>query len=363
VSRLPISVLFTGHAPVHFVCFRPLFERLRRHPGFDVYLSGGLKSQDEAGQVRYDHAALYQPFGVEPDRVLPVADLAERDFDVLFGANTNILAPRSAQVRIQIFHGVSFRNKAIRRENLSHDFYFLIGPYMRRTFIAKGMLSDGDPRGLDIGFLKTDRLLDGSLDRGALRRGYGLAGDRPLVLYAPTGQRHNSLETMGEEVIRRIAAAGRYDLVVKLHDHPKNTGVDWPARLRELEDAHTRLAGELDVIPLLACADLLITDASSVSSEFSLLDRPMVFLDVPRLLEKASADPDSSLDLETWGRRGGDLVAGPDQVVAAVDDALAAPARHSEVRRAMAQDLFFNPGHATEAAMSWLLRTFGRAPA
>src|SRR5687767_15951487 len=182
VSRLPISVLFTGHAPVHFVCFRPLYERLRRHPGFEVHLSGGLKSQDEAGQARYDHEALYGPFGVEPDRVLPVADLAQRDVDVLFGANTNILAPRSAQVRIQFFQGVSFRNKAIRRENLSHDFYFLIGPYMRRTFVGKGLMAEGDPRALDIGFLKTDRLLDGSLDRAALQRGHGLSGERPVIL-------------------------------------------------------------------------------------------------------------------------------------------------------------------------------------
>lgn len=29
----PTTVLFTGYAPVHFICFRPLYERLDRHTG------------------------------------------------------------------------------------------------------------------------------------------------------------------------------------------------------------------------------------------------------------------------------------------------------------------------------------------
>ena len=55
---------------------------------------------------------------------------------------------------------------------------------------------------------------------------------------------------------------------------------------------------ENDVTPLLFLADLLMTDASSVSSEYSLLDRPMVFLDVPKLLAKVAEKP-GFVDQET----------------------------------------------------------------
>ena len=127
-------------------------------------------------------------------------------------------------------------------------------------------------------------------------------------------------------------------------------------RLAPLEDEHLRVASSPDVVELMFAADLLMTDASSVSSEYSLLDRPMVFLDVPELIAHAAARDNSALDLDTWGRRCGDVVEGPEDVVAAVARALEAPDRHSDVRRAMAGDLFYNPGRATGAAVGWLMR-------
>ena len=39
---LSMSVLFTGYAPVHFLCFEPLYRRLRESSDFEVFLSGGL---------------------------------------------------------------------------------------------------------------------------------------------------------------------------------------------------------------------------------------------------------------------------------------------------------------------------------
>jgi hypothetical protein len=345
------SVLFTGYAPVHFVCFRPLYDRLTKSSEFDVFLSGGLRRESE-GRVLHDASALYEPFGIPARHILTVEDIATRDFDVLFGANTKLISPRSAGMRVQIFHGLSFRNKSVRDENMGCDHYFMIGPYMHRKFIEGRLLAPNDARALKIGFMKADPLRDQRLDRQELLRRHGLYGKRPILLYAPTGQKHNSLETMGEEVIRRLAARGRYDILIKLHDHPKDGSVDWSARLTPLEDEHTRVVREPDVVPLMFLADLLISDASSVSSEYSLLDRPMVFLDVPQLLKKATKA--GALDTETWGRRAGVVAKSPEEIVAIVEGSLADPRSLSQVRQAMAADLFYNPGHATDAAMDWL---------
>jgi hypothetical protein len=349
-------VLFTGYAPVHFLCFRPIYEALAARPGFQVHLSGGLRTKAE-GAVHYDHDGLYRPMGVPPDRILSVGQIQQADFDLTFAANTKLISPRSPGIKIQIFHGISFRNASVREEICCWDYYFLVGPYMRRKLAEAKLLAMEDPRGLPIGFPKTDPLLNGSLDQRAVLSKYGFDGRRPVVVYAPTGQKHNSLETMGEEVIRRLASAGRFDLLIKAHDHPKNT-IDWLRRLAPLEDGHARLARDPDVIPLLHAADLLISDASSVSSEFSLLNRPMVFLDVPKLLDK-SARANLGFDLSTWGRRAGIIVRDPKDVVAAVESGLQHPEKQSDLRQAMAQDLFFNPGRATPAAIDWILRNFG----
>ncbi|RUR75775.1 CDP-glycerol glycerophosphotransferase family protein [Chlorogloeopsis fritschii PCC 9212] len=352
----PVTVLFTGYAPVHFLCFRPIYEQLVQLSGVEVYLSGGVRTETEPG-FTYDGAAMYAPFHIQPERILSVEEIQNRHFDVLFSANKRILAPlENFETRIQIFHGVSFRNRGVRPENLAYNVFFLIGPYMRRKFVEAGLLAEDDPRGVPIGFPKTDPLVTGELDRGELLQRYGFDGKRPILLYAPTGQAYNSLETMGEEVIARLAATGKYDLLIKPHDHPKNE-IDWFQKLAPLEDAHTRLVRALDIVPLLYLSDLLITDASSVANEYALLNRPLVFLDVPQLIEQSKAQG-AIVDLETWGRRGGLVVEHPEQVEEIVATSLSECDRFSEIRTGIASDLFYNHGHATDAAVSWFKHKF-----
>jgi CDP-glycerol:poly(glycerophosphate) glycerophosphotransferase len=357
MAQVPLRILFTGYAPVHFVSFMPLYHRLVNEPGVEVHVAGGLREKRDDGYV-FHTTAMYRPFGISPERMLSMDQIAERDFDLLFGANTKMLTPRSVNKKIQIFHGVSFRNRAVRKENLAADFFFLSGPYMKRRFVDGGLLDENDTRGLDMGFLKTDRLVDGSLDRHALLASYGFDGSRPVVLYAPTGQKHCSMETMGMDFIRAIQESGKYDLLVKLHDHPHGCTENWAARVAEVENAHTRLVESFDVTPLLYMSDVLVSDASSVSSEFSLLDRPMVFLDVPKLLAKAAKKDGSMMDMDTWGRNGGIIAPDPDAAMLAIEESLAHPAHKSEIRRAMAQDLFFNPGHSVEKAVDWIKTNF-----
>ncbi len=346
-------MLFAGYAPVHFVCFRPLYERLRRVKGVELVLSGGREASIDGPALTA--AQLYAPFRGTRDRVVELDAIRAQAFDLVFCAHVSGYFPREEKERIQLFHGVSFRNMAVRRDVLVYDRLFLTGPYMRRLFTEKQLLRDTDPRLLDVGFPKLDGLLNGALDRRTILRQLGFSGRRPVVLYAPTGQKDNSLEYTGEAVLERLRATGAYDILIKLHDHPRDRVTNWPVRLRPLLDRHTKLATGLDVVPYLFVADLLITDASSVSNEYSLLDRPIVYIDVPQLLA-AMQKKGVALDLDTWGRKGGLVTRWPDETVEAVAWSLAHPRRESRTRQAMARDLFFNPGHATDAAMSWIER-------
>lgn len=349
-------VLFTGYAPVHFVCFRPLYERLRRLPGVEVFLSGGRErgtvgTDDGVGPVSAHE--LYRPFRVPAARVLSLDAMRRQRFDLVFCAHVSGYFPRADNGRIQIFHGLSFRNMAVRRDVLVYDHLFVTGPYMMRAFQEQQLVRRGDPRLVPIGFPKVDRLVDGTLDRRTLLRKLGFSGRRPVVLYAPTGQTGNSLETVGEEVIRRLRATGRYDIMIKLHDHPRDPKADWASQLRPLLDAHTKLVRDFDIVPYLFVAELLISDASSVSSEYSLLDRPMVFLDVPVMIQAMRAKG-RAVDLDTWGRKAGVTVRWPDEAVDAVRWSLAHRREAGELRRAMARDLFYNAGRASDAALEWV---------
>ncbi len=353
-TKKPRRILFAGYAPVHFICFQPLYERLRRMRGIEIVLSGGRDVMPE-GNGKLTARALYAPFRLPPDRIVELDRMRKQTFDLVFCAHVSGYFPKDEQERIQLFHGVSFRNMAVRRDVLVYDRLFLTGPYMRRLFTESQMLRDRDAKLVNIGFPKLDRLVNGELDRASILRRIGFSGRRPVILYAPTGQKDNSLEHTGEAVLERLRATGKYDILIKLHDHPRDRGTDWPTRLKPLLDRHTKLATGLDVVPYMYVADLLLTDASSVSSEFSLLDRPMVFLDVPQLLS-AMTKKGVALDLDTWGRKGGVTVRWPDDAVEAIGWSLAHPGHASKLRRAMARDLFYNPGHATDAALDWVLQ-------
>ncbi len=353
----PKRILFTGYAPVHFVCFRPIYERLCRVPGLTVHLSGD-RNKEGAEEGVSTAVDLYRSFRLPRGHVIPLERALRGEYEMVICAHVSGYFPRQDRERIQIFHGLSFRNMGVRRDVLIYDHLFITGPYMMRTFQRNRLLRPGDARCLPIGFPKVDRLVDGTLDRRALLRRLKLTGHRPILLYAPTGQRHNSLEIIGEEMLRRLQRTNRYDVLIKLHDHPKEKDTPWAERLHPLLDDHVQLVKDFDIVPYLFLADLLITDASSVSSEFSLLDRPMVFLDVPELLE-AARQKGASLDLETWGRKGGVTVRWPDEAIEAVAWSLAHPKHASEIRRAMARDLFFNPGRAADVAVQWILTRLG----
>lgn len=355
-------ILFAGYAPVHFVCFRPIFERLARRSDVQIDLSGGREADDN-GVGALTAEQLYAPFDVRGASIIDLEAMYERSYDMVFCSHISGYFPKEDRKRVQVFHGLSFRNMAVRRDVMAYDHLFVAGPYMHRSFIESKLYRADDPRLVPTGFVKVDRLVDGSLDRAKILQGLGLSGERPVVLYAPTGQKHNSAETTGPEVIRRLRDTGRYDILIKMHDHPRDRSHPEVQNLLALTDAHTVHVRDFDIVPYLFVADLLLTDASSVSSEYSLMDRPMVFLDVPELLRAAEKNKNANLDLETWGRKGGVIARWPDEAVEAVEWSLAHPEVASEVRRSMAADLFYNPGKATDAAVAWILQELGLAPA
>jgi hypothetical protein len=204
-----------------------------------------------------------------------------------------------------------------------------------------------------IGFPKLDDLVNGRWQRDTVLRSLGLSAETDTVLYAPTFSTANSLHDAGEAIVDTLLGTGR-NVIVKLHDRsmvPHRTytaGVDWPERLARFE-AHPRfaLARMADAGPLLAAADLMVTDHSTVGFEFAALDRPIVVFDAPRLLAAARIDPGKWALLRSMA----DVVTSAEQLVSAVDRALRTPARLAPARR-QARALFANAGSATERALA-----------
>ena len=60
------------------------------------------------------------------------------------------------------------------------------------------------------------------------------------------------------------------------------------------------------------------------------------------------------LDLDAWGCKGRVTIGSAGEILESVDNGMRTATAHSEIRRAMVRDLFYNPGTAREAALHWL---------
>lgn len=354
-------ILFAGYAPVHFVCFEPVYRLLWEDPRLDVWLSGGFKAAHH-GEVTFSLEGFYDRFDVDPERVIPFERAREQDFDVLVcGHLSDSLFPRSVGRSVQIFHGVSFKNRCVREQALRYDMLCLPGGYHAEMYRKRQLIRTDGSRCLVTGFPKADTLINEPIDRDAFLQTLGMDPSRKTLLYAPTGDKNNSLETVGEKAVSAIREAGQWNLLIKLHDHPKNTTLDWVARLAHLQDNTVRLVHGWNIVPYLQVADLLLTDASSAAVEYTLLDRPIVFLQVPKLLKKM-ARKGGALDLETYGQKIGVCVGKKDDVVHAVEESLATPAQYSDIRRRMANHVFYKPGSASTRVAAVIRHAAGLTP-
>ena len=264
--------------------------------------------------------------------------------------------PRGA-CRVQMFHGVAGKWSHIydRPDASMRQWHrlFFINRRRLRNYLASGAIDADSPAIRLVGMPKSDCLVDGSLTRDGVLSSHGMDPACPTVLYAPTWTRHSSLNAMGEDVVRGLVDAG-YCVLVKLHDNSldrhtvmNSGGIDWVARLEPvLARGRGHLIRASDASPWLVAADVLITDHSSIGFEYLLLDRPLIRISMPDLINSADIGSEYVELMAEVSNTVGDAAG----VIRAVERALSHPAHLSDTRRALAEELFHGPGNATERA-------------
>lgn len=350
MARSP-SILFFAKDPHNVAVYERVLKRLIAGGQYRI----SLTSKNEHTRPTN---AVFDRFDLPRELRVDHRIAALRRYDLYLSPDMYLLARRS-RIKVHTFHGISIKGKAFSDKVLAYDKLFLIGPYQRRRFVERGILAEDDRRFVPIGMPKTDAFFDGSIDRGAYLRKQGLDPAKKTLLYAPTWRPESSLNKLGEPLIRSMHGS-RHNLMVKLHDlsYEPGPGGDWRDRLEGLKAPNVAVITDRDATPALFSADLLISDASSVANEYTLLDRPIVFIDVPELFRKYA----DSIDMEGWGQSSGPVAKDVADVHRHIEASLADPGRYEAERRRIASEGFYNPGRATEAAVAAideLLRSAG----
>ncbi len=343
------DVLVEMRTPVYQAVLGPIAAALAREP--DVHLWYTSESPDRLRPL------------LPEGRFLTHADVEWRRFDLYINADPWAAARlRRCAHRVNFFHGVAGKYDLDQPVGLPLGFEH----YDRVGFINRDRMTRylnarivTQTQAVLVGYPKLDALVSGALDGGSVRASLGLAPGRPTALYAPTYSEASSLHLAGEAIVEALVAAGA-NVIVKLHDRsldpdPKyNAGVDWRARFRTVEQVHAgrvRFVESPDASPLLAAADCMVTDHSSVGFEYLVLDRPLLIFDAPELPRTARINMEKVVLL----RSAAAVVRTAAELAGATVRALENPAQLSAVRRQVAETLFHDPGRATTRSVSLVL--------
>jgi CDP-glycerol glycerophosphotransferase (TagB/SpsB family) len=241
---------------------------------------------------------------------------------------------------------------------------FFVNRRRLNNCIASGALDESSPAIRLIGMPKVDALVDGSQSRGPVLAALGLSPDRPTVLYAPTWSPASSLNTLGIALLHRLRALP-VNVIVKLHDRSLDLrrqysgGIDWRATLTpHLAGESAVLATGADICPYLVASDVMVTDHSSAGFEYLLRDRPLVRIHMPELITLANIHKDYVQLLADVSESTSDV----DDTVVAVERVLGDPTARSASRRAVAAELFHEPGTATARCTEALYEAIGLDP-
>ena len=341
------AVLLNVRVPMNYAVMAPLCRAMSDDPRVQFYVVPHEGSPDTYA-------------GYDRDPRLPFISrvrAAATKFDACIAADFIWgFLPRGTP-RIQMFHGVAGKFAHIYDRPVSsvrawHRLFF-INRRRLRNFIATGAIDAESPAARLVGMPKLDCLVDGSLQRRRVLETLRIDPTRTTVLYAPTWSPYSSLNAMGEAVVSRLTEAG-YAVMVKLHErsrHPEyvhSGSIDWHSRLQPLLD---RTGGQLlegaDSSPYLIAADILITDHSSIGFEYLLLDRPLIRIEMPDLIARTNVNPEYVELLASASTN----IRSADQLQPAVESSLRQPNRQSQARKAVAEELFYQPGTATLRAV------------
>lgn len=342
-------VLFEAASPLSVAVFRPLFERLRHDPRLEFRCT----ASDESWNA---HDIFGRTARVGP--VITPRQARWMKFDLY--VNTDFWnmtwLPRRTR-RIHLFHGVAGKYDLDAPVDLAptiatFDRLFFPNADRLGRYAEAGLVNGLSPQAALVGYPKVDCLVDGTLDREEVLGRLGLDHRRQTVIYAPTWSPQSSLNTLGESVIQALLRLDA-NVIIKLHDRSYGSavrgsgGIDWRGYLDGIgRPGRVHVAQHADACPYLCAADALVTDHSSVGFEFLLLDRPVVVLDSPELVLKARI----SRHKLALMRRVADVAANAAELTHHLTAALQDPGRRSLDRKAVAAELFHEPGTAAVRA-------------
>ena len=356
----PTRVLFVLSDGYGFSCQAEVIRHLAGRPGVVVATTTDRpRPVDEIVLADPQEATLFRAHYQDPRRA------AWRKWHMVVDTHRSAFYPKRHALRLFMHHGPGFGILGA-KVAVAEEFDGFLG----LSAIQRGIFERLRPGLFDqrhaffaVGFPKDDPFARNTYDRVAILTNLGLDPRLPTLLITSHWQAGATLRCFRAAPFARLAEAGGWNVLQTGHPwrwRGRRGGLEpaWcealVAELRAVEQRfpHARFLPDLRVEPLLAAADLLVADHSSVMTTYALRDRPIVWFDNP---EFEFALP----EIETIYRAATHPFTEIDGLVAACREALAAPAARAAGRRLMRDTFHANPGAAGSVAAA-VIEEIGR---
>ncbi|MFH1850929.1 MAG: CDP-glycerol glycerophosphotransferase family protein [Candidatus Neomarinimicrobiota bacterium] len=279
----PVKIVFDTFHLYHLPQFDPIIELLRQDNRFEIYLT----CSSSIDKVEYQLAQkIIRNRGLK----FIAADSEQQRKEKIRGLNPAVFicgwsrypiseyVPDSTLVGM-VYHGIGVKPSYWRDNSKRLDIRFVEGSFREKQLKDYGIQTE-----LAIaGYAKLDPLFNGSLPpRDQLLREWGLAPEKPTLLYAPTFY-PSSLEKFGE----RLALDTReFNLIIKPHmwvyflDRFGGVNLKPQRQLLKKFEKYRHIyippPEVYNIVPFYHASDLLITEASSTIYEMMALDKPVI---------------------------------------------------------------------------------------
>ncbi|MBT6517443.1 MAG: CDP-glycerol--glycerophosphate glycerophosphotransferase [Candidatus Marinimicrobia bacterium] len=230
--------------------------------------------ESNSGTVKWFSASSAVNFSSPGDQLKSNGAVLDYNPDVVLVPG-NIVPHFWPGLKVQIFHGLDEEVKGFYNITGFFDLYCTTGPVMTENYLKiakqkKHFLVK------ETGWPKLDPVYNNKWtfndQKSHLIDQYDLNPELPVLLYAPTfPSKYTSASDLHDSI--KNLNNGKFNWIIKFHPLMDKL---IQGQYKQLENKNLRVVDELNILPIMAGSDLLITDTSSVAYEFLSFDRPLI---------------------------------------------------------------------------------------
>ncbi len=245
--------------------------------------------------------------------------------------------PHIGRLKRPIFfmpHGIAVVKTTLYKHHTNADYMLMTGPAWKERM---EFLFPRYSNNIEVGFPKSDELVNRKNTRNEVIKEFGLDPKEPIIVYAPSWDSKEAKRKGSIDALPRLMSLKLKNLLLCLHEYDK--------MFDKLEGGNVIKSPNKN--RYLLAADLLVGDMSSMMIEFTLLDKPMVHIDMygDRRMYGIWEKP-----TYRYGTFQAGEFATPDDLGDAVRSALEHPDKYKHLREYWKWRSFYNIGNATKAA-------------